>query len=354
MRDKNLLTKTWRGLTRLNVAAVIILLVLLLTAPGSCFPQLSPPITTDAARLAHWQTSVQTRYGGSTDFLAALDVFDWFHAPPFLTSLALLAVAMLVCTLDRWRAVWWRVFRAPVNSPDAMFETAACTASLQAPSLTAPLLLERLRERGFYVRVETSGDTHHLRGDRNRLNPLATLVTHLAVLLLLLGAILSSRFGWQNTLTLNPGETAGLREGSLSVRNDDFSIIRYANGAVANYEAAITLLEAGQEMARRPIRVNEPLTYNGIGLYLRGYGGSEGRYSITLLAKRDPGYGLVITAGFLLLFGLTVSFYLPHYTIHARISADGVLRLAGRAGRYAHDFEREFAALVAELGGRPC
>jgi hypothetical protein len=63
----------------------------------------------------------------------------------------------------------------------------------------------------------------------------------------------------------------------------------------------------------------------------------------------DPGYGWVIAAGFLLLLGMTVSFYFPHACIHARIKPGGTLHLAGWTGKWAHGFEREFAMLIAEL-----
>jgi len=67
------------------------------------------------------------------------------------------------------------------------------------------------------------------------------------------------------------------------------------------------------------------------------------------LAVRDPGYGLVVAAGLLLLFGLTVTFNFPHCRIHARIEPEERLRLAGWADRRAWDFEREFVALVEEI-----
>jgi hypothetical protein len=71
---------------------------------------------------------------------------------------------------------------------------------------------------------------------------------------------------------------------------------------------------------------------------------------VTLLVVRDPGYGLVVTSGLLLLLGLTVSFNFPHCWVHARIEPQGTLRLAGRADRRACDFGRGFASLVEQIG----
>jgi len=230
---------------------------------------------------------------------------------------------------------------------------------------------ESLEQRGFRVRTTevtptnhptnyptnhptnypTNHPTIHLRGDRYRLAPLATLVTHLAVLLLLLGATLSSGYGWREELTIGPGEVVEVGHGSgVALRNEGFTITRYPDGSVASYEAEVAIIAEGREVAHDSVLVNEPLTYGPVRLYLQAYAGTPDGYSVTLLAVHDPGYGVVITAGFLLLLGLTVSFNFPHCCVHARIEPEGTLRLAGRADRRACGFGREFEALVEEIG----
>jgi cytochrome c biogenesis protein len=354
----NALKQVWRFLTRLNVAAVIIIVVLSLAALGSCFPQLSPSVAADAERLARWETGVRARYGPLTDLLAAIGAFRWFHSHVFLAPLALLILTTLVCTLDRWRPVWRRAFRSPVSPSDLVFDAAPHTATLAGPTSansprpgsaatrgmlaydSAHMLCKRLARQGFRVRSETAEGILYLRGDRNRLASLATLVTHLAVLLLLLGTVLSIGYGWREELSIGPGETAEVGHGSrLALRNDGFSIARHSDGSVASYDAEIAVIAEGQEVARGGVRVNQPLTYGGVGLYLSGYGERESGYSVTLLAVHDPGYGL----------GLTVSFNFPRCWIQARIESDGSLDLAGWAERRAYDFGREFKALVEEF-----
>jgi cytochrome c biogenesis protein len=346
------LKQAWHFLTRLDVAAVLIVIVLLLAVLGSCFPQLSDSVATDAGRLVGWERGVQARYGALTDALAAMGIFRWFRSPVFLASLALLALATLVCTLDRWRAVWRRAFRSPAKPSGAIFDTAPHTARLVGPPAAGlpHMVRDRLEARGFRVWSESAEDAVYLRGERNRLASLATLATHLALLLLLLGAILSSGFGWRQELTIGPDEVAEVGYGTRwALRNDGFSIERHPDGSVAAYQAQVAVISEGQEMTRRSVRVNEPLIYNGTGFYLSGYEERAGRYHVTLLAVRDPGYSLVIVAGFLLLAGLTMSFNLPRSWIQARIESDGTLHLAGWAERQACDFGREFKAMAEDL-----
>jgi len=351
-----ILKRAYRFLARMNVAAVLITVVLLLAALGSCFPQLPLAVAADAGRLACWETAVRARYGALTEWLAVGGAWRWFRSPVFLAPLALLAIATLACTLGRWREVWRRALHQPVRCSDAALDGAPYVARLSAPATVdlPRVVREVLERRGFRVRtteiVPTGSLPLYLRGDRNRLTPLATWVTHLAVLLRLLGAALSSGYGWREEVSIGPGETAGVGHGSgLALRNEGFTIVRYPDGSVMGYEAQVAVVEKGREATRGSIRVNEPLTYGPVGLHLRGYAGTEGRYSVTLLAVRDPGYGPVIAAGFLLLLGMSVSFNFPHCCVRARIGPEGGLCLAGRADRRACDFGREFAALVDKV-----
>lgn len=245
----NTLRRAWRWLTRTDVAALLIVLLMLVTAIGSFFPQLAPAIADDAARLARWETAVRARYGALTDLLAAIGVFHFFSSLLFLLPLALLSVATLACTLNRLPSTWKSLLRERL-----------------------PLLL--------------------------------SLLGHVTVLLLLLGVV-SSGSGWREELTIRSGDTVQLSHArEIALRNEGFTIARYANGSPANYEARIIVLENGQE-TKQVIRLNEPLEYRSVGFYLYAYNPTERGYAVTLLAVHDPGYGLVIVAGFLFLLTMT-------------------------------------------------
>jgi len=356
-----ILKRAYRRLARLDLAAITMLIVLLVAALGSCFPQLSPSVAADTEQFARWEAVVRDRYGALTDLLLTSGAFRCFHAPVFLVPLALLVVATLVCTLDRWRRVGQPSRNPSLREGPARFDSAPHTAELTAPpDVDLPAIVrERLERRGFHVQTTAvvTADCRlvYLRGDRNRSAPLATLVTHLGVLFLMVGVVLSSASGWREEMVIGPGETVEVgRATGLALCNEAFTVVHYPDGSVAGYEARVTVVEGQREVTHGCIRVNEPLTYNGIGFHLYGYESIEERYSITLLVVRDPGYGPVVAAGFLMLLGMTVSFNFPHCWVHARVDPEGVLYLAGRADRRAYGFGREFAALVEEIRHEPC
>ena len=87
--------------------------------------------------------------------------------------------------------------------------------------------------------------------------------------------------------------------------------------------------------------------------YLSGYQPTAAGDAVTLLAVHDPGYGLVIAGGALLLLGVTVALAFPHSSVHARIAADGTLRLAGFADRGAIGFGQSSPGWPLSCARRP-
>lgn len=362
----NPIARAYRFLIRMDVAAWLLLIALLLAAIGSCFPQRPSESAADPAVWEDWEASLRSRYSRLTPLLIAVGAFRFHGSPFFITALILLTLATLLCTLDRWAAIWRRTFRPEVRCTEATFRLAPQGARLIAPpglDLIA-LLREGFAASGFRIRAAAASEKAsgnpaaegaaegpiYLRADRNRLSPIATLISHLGVVLLFLAALLSSGFAWREQLTLGPGAPAQLEHRpDLTIEYKSFRIDRYSDGSASQYDAEVVLLNGGQPVASASMRVNQPLTYQGIGLYLQGFSLQDDGYSLTLLAAYDPGYAPVLAAGFLTLLGLTVSFNLPHCCIHARIDPEGAVWLAGRADRRACDFERQFADIVAHL-----
>jgi cytochrome c biogenesis protein ResB len=72
-----------------------------------------------------------------------------------------------------------------------------------------------------------------------------------------------------------------------------------------------------------------------------------GEYTL-LIAKRDPGQGLVWLAFGLLIAGITITFYRPRRRIWTRLAPDGRLGIVWRSDRYV-DVEHEFGRFLDEL-----
>ena len=270
----NPIARAYRFLIRMDVAAWLLLIALLLAAIGSCFPQSPGLSAADIAAREDWEASLRSRYGGLTPLLLKAGAFRFHSSPLFLASLILLTLATLLCTLDRWAAVWRRTFLPEVRCAEATLRTTAQGARLIAPQGMDPieLLREKLTAAGFRVRIEAASDAAtgnsiaesdtdrpiHLRADRNRLSPIATLVSHLGVVLLFLAAILSSGFAWREQLIVGPGQPAQLKHSpDLAVEYKSFRIDRYPDGSAAQYDAEVVLLDSNRPVTNAHIRVNK-------------------------------------------------------------------------------------------------
>lgn len=292
------------------------------------------------------------RYGPLADLLSAVGAFHWFRAPLFTASFVLLTVSLVACTLQRWHSVWRRAFQHPVLCSDAAFARAPLHASgTPAAGITTPALVREVLERhGFHVRPKSQGDLACLRGDRNRLAPLGTLITHLGTLALIVGIGLSSAYAWREEVTVEPGDRARVGHGTgLTLGYRSFVITHYPDGSAAGYRADVVIVDGDQEAKVGSIGINEPLTHRDVGFYLRSYAETDAGPTLTLLAVHDPGFSLVILAGLSLLLGMTVTFNFPHCWVRIRVEPGGMLHAAGRGDRRAWNFDHEFRAMVGEL-----
>jgi len=93
-------------------------------------------------------------------------------------------------------------------------------------------------------------------------------------------------------------------------------------------------------LRRGDTRVSDEL---GVSLELTDFG----EYTL-LIAKRDPGQGIVWLAFASLITGIAITFYLPRRRIWARVAPDGRVGLVWRSDRYV-DTEREFGRLLDDL-----
>ena len=93
-------------------------------------------------------------------------------------------------------------------------------------------------------------------------------------------------------------------------------------------------------LAKGETRVSDAL---GLSVELR----DVGSYTL-LIAKKDPGQGIVWAAFACLIAGITITFYFPRRRVWTRLGPDGRLGIVWRSDRYV-DVEREFGRLLDDL-----
>lgn len=149
-------------------------------------------------------------------------------------------------------------------------------------------------------------------------------VTHVAVLVILTGALVRAIFGEHGVLPLRVGEAAAYfvdahqRERRLpfEIHLDRFEIVYWSGartqydfspGDIRQFRSHLTAVENGRPAARKTIWVNEPFRHKGYTFYQSGYDPDDPQFSSLQVAK-DPSVPIVYAGFALLPVGLAWSF----------------------------------------------
>jgi cytochrome c biogenesis protein len=385
------------------------------------------------------------------DVMDRLSLFAVFRSPWFSAGLVVLMVSIVICTLDRTPKLWRGVSDMRVAQPEPYFDPRLPDRAAM-DGVPADSVRSVMRRNGFHVREASGPDgTTFLYGDRHQYTKMATLLTHTGLVLFLIAAAVTSRLGDEQGLVVAEGESLTVQPigtpGLLLVKNFDFQAPGFDTGKPTDFTTDLGVYRDGQEIARKTIRVNDPLSIGGYTFHQNGFGpaphlvlrtaagvplwdapvpmtdqasglpyasiGIPGRdmglkllldkepdgtgvvlvvpYRIVgtaadgqpvldllpavslhrgdnkvsqgldlsiglsdfgqftlLIAKKDPGQGIVWVAFACLIAGITISFYRPRRRVWTRLAPDGRLGIVWRSDRYI-DVEREFGRLLDQL-----
>jgi cytochrome c biogenesis protein len=293
-----LLRNTWRGLTSMRTALVLLFLLALAALPGALLPQRS------------LNQRLVTQYFAEHPTLAPLldkiGFFDVFAAPWFAAVYLLLMVSLVGCLLPR-TAEQVRALRQPaVATPRNLARLPhAADGVLDAPVAEVE---DRLRARLRRWRPEwrdEAGGVRTVSAERGRLREFGNLAFHLSLLGLLVAFAAGKLFGYEGQVIVLSGGgqfcntgilgydsfRAGLRvDGTelqpFCVRVDDFAATYEPTGQPASFQAAVGYqtaadLAAGTAAWRSTtIAVNHPLRTDGERVYLLGHGYAP-RFTVT-------------------------------------------------------------------------
>jgi cytochrome c biogenesis protein len=276
--------RLWRLFTSVNFAVVQIVAVAVLAVFGMTIRQLPGFAFRSAADYATEMNKLRTIYEpvlkvGSVDLLERLQLFHVFTSTPFSVALLVLAISILLCTLDRTPRLWQQSATIRVIQPDAYFDPKLPDrVSIAAgPGLTPGALATALRRGRFSVRevVGPAGATF-VYGDRNRWTKLATLISHLGLILFLVAGLVTARFGDEQGLVVAEGDTLTVQPigtpGLLLVQNLGFDAPGLDTGSPSDFTTDLAVYSDGVQLARKTIRVNDPLTVGGYTFHQNGFG----------------------------------------------------------------------------------
>ena len=143
---------------------------------------------------------------GAVAILERLQIFNIFTAWWFSTLLVLLVTSIIVCTLNRTPKLWRTSAEIRVVQPDPFYNPILPDrAALSGVDVEAVRIA--LRRSHFHIREAEVDGVRYLYGHRHRWTKLATLISHLGLILFLVAAAVTSRFGFESGILLTNGES---------------------------------------------------------------------------------------------------------------------------------------------------
>ncbi len=279
----------WRALASVKLTLFLLVLLAILSIFGTVVPQQER-----AVELAH-------RLSPSlVNFLASLQVFDLYHSYWFRLIIGALSLNLIVCSLNRFPSSL-RLFRSsPAPERNKPFENLPPQRSISVRRPVKDAVSEAMRIlRGQFRKVENkeAEKATFVYAEKGRYSYFGVYLVHLSVLLILMGGIFGSFFGFEAFVTIPEGDmahTVTLRKSGVSkelpfqIRCDKFVVDFYENGAPKEYRSDLAFILNGKIAMQGALLVNHPLSFMGITFYQSTYGTIAGE-KVLLSVTGDKG-----------------------------------------------------------------
>jgi len=214
----------------------------------------------------------------------SLGIFDMYHSWWFQMLLIMLTVNITVCSIQRLSKTWKIIFPVKLSFKLSKFQKRANREEFVSDGALEQLRKEYeslLTQQFGHCIVERTKKGFCVFAEKMRWTRLGVYFVHLSVILLLVGGLIGSLFGFNGSVNIVEGETANSiwiqnshvkRELPFTIRCDDFDVTFYETGAPREFRSTLTLLEQGKPVLTENIIVNAPLRYKGINIFQASYG----------------------------------------------------------------------------------
>jgi cytochrome c biogenesis protein len=295
----DLIAKIWDFLTSLKLVVILLLILSALSIAGTVIEQNKP--------LQEYYRFYQP---GTVALFSKLGLFDMYHSWWFVACLSLLALNITACTMDRYRGIMAGMRKRNLILDEKLSKSLQNLTTIRyaLPLDAVEKKMVELAGKGFsskhVVTTAEDGGSHYF-FEKGKYSRLAFFMTHLSILLIFLGAMVGSFFGYKAYTNIFEGETVSqveTRAGKIQplnfqVKCNTFHAEFYASGMPMDYRSDLSILQNGKEVIRKTIRVNDPLTFEGVTFYQSSYGGQPDQVAIEVV-NRDGSVKGSVTAPF--------------------------------------------------------
>jgi len=279
---------TWRTLTSMGTALVLLFLLALGAIPGALLPQRS----LNESKVAGYLTEHPT-IGPWLDRLQAFDVFSSFW---FTAIYALLFISLVGCLTPRLLEHFRSMRAAPVAAPRNLGRLPKHHTAEVPGDVAAMTAVVDERLRGWRRVTRSEAGTTEISAEKGYLREFGNIVFHFSLIGLLVAIAAGKLFGYEGNVIViadggpgfcsaSPAAFDSFRAGNtvdgtslhpICVKVNDFDARYLPSGQALSFAANIEY-QSGADLNSdtwRPYRleVNHPLRLGGDRIYLQGHG----------------------------------------------------------------------------------
>ena len=279
---------TWRGLTSMRTALMLLFLLAVAALPGALLPQY--PLNPQRVR------TYRAQHPTLAPVLDRLGFFDVFASPWFAAIYLLLFVSLIGCVLPRSLEYARQLRKAPVATPRNLGRLPHHARGDSDASPDEVIAAAQRRLRGWRVAVRDElGGVRTIAAERGYLREAGNLIFHLALIGLLVSFAIGKLVGYQGQVivlangsqfcnsgplaydSFTPGRSVdGTALTPFCVQVNGFTPTYLPTGEAEDFRAALSY-QGPDDLATGTwhpyqLRVNDPLRMGGTRVYLIGNG----------------------------------------------------------------------------------
>lgn len=261
----------WKKLTSIKLAIYLFIIIAGLSIIGTVFVQNRPP-----------QEYIRLFGVVGYRIMEAIGLFDVYHSFWFRFLLILFSINLTLCSIERIPSLI-RSLKIPTFLLNKdRFSSLPFNRELKVKMLDVDKIRNVLIEEGYSIREKSDGGIISLEGRKGALSRLGPYITHIGILIIVIGAYIGSLFGFRASVNVMEGESTNMVYDQMKkvpiplgfqVKCADFSIVYYPGTNVPkDYYSDLEIYENGTLKTKKRIEVNSPLIYKGIRFYQASYG----------------------------------------------------------------------------------
>jgi cytochrome c biogenesis protein len=314
-KKASIVERVWGVLASVKMAVIVFALISVVSIIGTLLDQGG-----DAAR----NQDIVAKFVGTSAapkvfaFLDAVGFTDMYHSWWFIALLYLFACNLTVCSLDRLPRIW-RIVREPIK-PLTTEQAQAMPVRRDVvfngnKSEIRTYVLNAMKSIGLNA-SETEGPdkVKQFIAENGRYSRLGVYLTHVSILIILAGAMVGMKFGFNATLNLLEGTSSSVAYAGadheiplgFDIRCEDFSVTFYeGSDTPKSFKSRLSITEDGKPVLIdgrevTEIEVNRPLRYKGITFYQASYGfvpNRNAQFRFALTGKNGEKQGVSLKFG---------------------------------------------------------